>query len=369
LNNSDLTETVILEKLAGTFEQGKSEEALRAAAEADAKKKGTATGTSPKPPRKAEAEEFKSPLSDEEGAIPILQDLFKPSTPTNWVAFGYEAGGKKNDVLLLGKGEGALSQLDSIFDDKAVVYAILGIAVGEGEYATTKFLFICWVGPAVKPLQRARSSQHRVSLYNFVNKYVSLAGEVSAQTKEELTEKKLIEKLSSSRQEAEDSKALANAPTTKATAAKGKEEFKLHNEEEALENIKAVRDDSNTKNWVVFGNSEAAKDALSVLGSGSGGLSELRKYFKDSEIVYALLSVVLEEKESGEDYKTTKYVFISWVGPDSKPLVKARSSQIRLALYNFLKKSVAVSAEIQALGEHDISDEIIFQKIAGSRNL
>jgi len=255
-----------------------------------------------------------------------------------------------------------------------VVYAIVGIiSPFEGEYSLTKFLFITWVGPSVKPLQRARSSQHRVSLYNFANKYVSLTGEVAAQTKEECSEKKLVEKLMASRQEVdaavEGSKPATGAQTRSAGGQKGKEQFEIFNEEEAANAIKAVRDDSNPNNWLVFGYSETNKDALSVLATGSGGLADMKKYFKDSDIVFALLSVVIEEKESGEDYKTTKFVFIPWVGPDCKPLIKARSSQLRLSLVTFLKKFVTVAAELQVLSSEEITQEIVLQKLAGSRNL
>jgi len=277
-------------------------------------------------------------------------------------------------VFLLEKGNGGLNELDRLFEPTVVVYAIVGIiSPFEGEYSLTKFLFITWVGPSVKPLQRARSSQHRVSLYNFANKYVSLTGEVAAQTKEECSEKKLVEKLMASRQEVdaavEGSKPATGAQTRSAGGQKGKEQFEIFNEEEAANAIKAVRDDSNPNNWLVFGYSETNKDALSVLATGSGGLADMKKYFKDSDIVFALLSVVIEEKESGEDYKTTKFVFIPWVGPDCKPLIKARSSQLRLSLVTFLKKFVTVAAELQVLSSEEITQEIVLQKLAGSRNL
>jgi hypothetical protein len=361
LNREDLTEVHLLEKLAGTFSQGLTEEQLRAAAEADAKKK-LGTGQV----KKAADESFKSPLADEEGVIPILKDIFNPATPTNWIAFGYVVG-NKNDVSLLGQGVGGVSELEKLFDDKDVVYSILGVVTpGEGEYSLTKFIFITWVGPQVKPLQKARSSQHRVSLYNFCNKYVSLTGEVSAQTKDDHTEKKLLEKLLSTRQDVEEK--AAKSPQPQARKAKEQSKFEISNEEEAAKSIKNVRDDSSPNDWLVFGYAEGAKDALSVLGTGTGGLEEMRKFFKDSEIVFGLLSVVIEEKEAGEDYKTKKFTFISWVGPDSKPLVKAKSSQVRLALMNYLKKSVSISAELQAVGHADISQEIVLQKLAGSRN-
>src|SRR5262249_509172 len=95
--------------------------------------------------------------------------------------------------------------------------------------------------PFQKTLPRARSSQHRVALYNFsrvrdlgslvtisktkkknkqqsAQKFVSLSGEISAQTPEDCTEKKLLEKLLASRQldEATEASTKSAGPSGKA---------------------------------------------------------------------------------------------------------------------------------------------------------
>jgi len=161
----------------------------------------------------------------------------------------------------------------------------------------------------------------------------------------------------------------AAGPQSRGAPAKAKEEFKLHNEEEAVVAIKSLREESSPNTWVVFGHTEASKDTLSVLGTGGGNVEELHKFFKDSDIVYALVSVMVIEEAGKDEYKTKKFVFISWVGSEVKPLVKARSSQIRLSLYNYLKKLVSVSAELQVLSLSEISHELILQKLAGTRVL
>ncbi len=74
-----------------------------------------------------------------------------------------------------------------------------------------------------------------------------------------------------------------------------------------------------------------------MIGSGTGGYSELEGLLKDEEIVYGVLGVVVNDEDGGSDYSTTKYIFISWVGPKVKPLTKARSSQVRVGLYKHAK--------------------------------
>jgi len=273
-------------------------------------------------------------------------------------------------VIFLGKGSGGHAELEKLFEEKSVVYSVLGIAApGEGDYTVTRYLFLTWVGPSVKTMLKARSSQHRVSLYNFINKYVNLTGEVSAQTKEEITEKKVLEKLWASRQESAQPFAQSGSAATvspvpgRGGTAKAKEQFEIHNETELVSTIGELRDDSKPTKWIVFGQNETSKDAITILGTGSGNVEELRDHFKDSDIAYALLSILIEEKDAGDEYKTNKVIFISWVGPDAKPMVKARSSQTRLALYTYVKKYITVSGEYQALSSTDLSTESIIQKV------
>jgi len=86
-----------------------------------------------------------------------------------------------------------------------VIYAIIGVREPEKTegYATLKFVFVTYVGAQVKPLHKARSSQHRVALYNHAKKFVQLAAELQALSKEEVTEEALQAKIVGSRVKAE----------------------------------------------------------------------------------------------------------------------------------------------------------------------
>lgn len=102
---------------------------------------------------------------------------------------------------------------------------------------------------------------------------------------------------------------------------------------------------------------------MKVIGSGSGGYGELEHFFTDDEIVYGVLGLEVADEDGGSEYKTTKYVFISWVGPKVKPMTKARSSQVRVAIYKYAKNFLQLAAEIQALERSEISENIIKQKL------
>lgn len=72
-------------------------------------------------------------------------------------------------MVFLSKGNGGLDEIDHLLTPDSVVYIIFGHVAEDAEYSVIKFIFITWVGPKVKPMHKARSSQHRVSLYNFTN--------------------------------------------------------------------------------------------------------------------------------------------------------------------------------------------------------
>jgi hypothetical protein len=159
------------------------------------------------------------------------------------------------------------------------------------------------------------------------------------------------------------------------------------NADEANGLLADVRNDGTPTNWVLFGHEGKS---LKVLGSGSGGYAELEGFFQDEEIVYGVLGLEVADEDGGSEYKTTKYIFISWVGPKVKPLTKARSSQVRVALYKHAKvllttrtaphatrhapsltppfyqntqNHLQLAAEIQALERSEISEELIKQKL------
>jgi len=136
---------------------------------------------------------------DEEGVNKGLEDVRNDSSDTNWIMFGHIKEGSQQ-IQVLGKGGNGLEEMDQFFKDESVVYGVLGQRVqdtGEGDYSTTKYIFISWVGPKVKPLAKARSSQTRVALYNHAKKFLQLAGELQALEKTDVTLENVISKLKS----------------------------------------------------------------------------------------------------------------------------------------------------------------------------
>lgn len=321
---------------------------------------------------------------------------------TQWVLFGYE-GAK---VKLVATGAGNLFDVAPLLSDAEIQYMVLTIEVkdqGEAElFSTSKTIFITWVGTECKPMAKARSSQHRLPLYNYVLKHLQLGAELQVLEPEYLTEANILAKLRGTHVEHDATLPAASSsssggsgsqPSTPEAARrscsspqttnrhvmkssslsaqqyatyKGASdvltEVDFADPEEAHARLEDVRRDGTATNWLVFGH-EGSKNTLTVLGSGGGGWDETVGFFVDDAIVYCVLGVEVADEAGGSEYKTTKYVFISWVGPNVKPLAKARSSQVRVALYKHTKLFMQLAGEIQLLDRADLSETTIKQKL------
>jgi len=329
--------------------------------------------------------------SDEEEVKTALEAVRRQEY--GWVLLGYDS---EERVQLSDKGQGGLSDFHSLLLPSAVQYVVLGQTVpdqdeGAGFVNHTKYIFITWVGTQCKPMQKASSSQHRRPLYQYVLKYLQLGAELQVLEPSELSESVVLEKLRGTRVE----KDAAPAPSTsssdqvfrststdRVSQAPGlrkpistpgiattasfsntavKTEVNFESEEEANAALQDLRNDSTDTNWVLFGHT-ANNKAIRLMEKGADGLDGLLPFFIDDQVVYAILRQVVSEGE----YSTNKFIFISWVGPAVKPMVKARSSQTRVALYKHAKNFLQLHAELQVLDKQEISEKIVLDKLCST---
>lgn len=69
------------------------------------------------------------------------------------------------------------------------------------------------------------------------------------------------------------------------------------------------------------------------VGSGAGGLDELKALLQDDQVQYGYLRVTSGDSES----KRAKFVFISWVGEKVGPLKRAKVSVHKANIKNFVQ--------------------------------
>jgi len=88
-------------------------------------------------------------------------------------------------------------------------------------------------------------------------------------------------------------------------------------EERAKQAFSEVRSNDHPANWLLFTYSDTVKNSLDFVGSGNGGVEELKTHLNDSKTSYGLVRVT----DKIDNSVTVKFVLIVWVG-EKVPFVK-----------------------------------------------
>jgi len=108
--------------------------------------------------------------------------------------------------------------------------------------------------------------------------------------------------------------------------------------------LKAVRDDKQDTNWVL--GSYQGKSTISLVGSGSGGVSELSTKLEDDNIDFGIVRV----SETIDKSKTTKFVYIYWV-PESVKIMKKAEASARKGIIDGVFAPYHVDLTVQSKDE------------------
>lgn len=124
----------------------------------------------------------------------------------------------------------------------------------------------------------------------------------------------------------------------------------------------SVTRDGSPDNWFLIAPKAGSRSDLEVVGTGSGGLEELKNHLDDSRIQFGIIKVFgVDEKETTTS-RRAKYVFITYIGERVSVLVKARVSvqkgQITPSFHG-------VQAYLDFSGKDEVTQEVIGQKLAG----
>jgi len=114
-----------------------------------------------------------------------------------------------------------------------------------------------------------------------------------------------------------------------------------------------VRSDKEETNWLLISYAAATGDALTLSGTGSGGITELAEKLDDSQAQYAYVRV---EYANDTESKRVKFALIVWIGESTKVMRKAKvsiqSGEVKRVLNHH---SISVDArDKRDLDENDI---------------
>ncbi|KAJ3388495.1 hypothetical protein HDU92_001454 [Lobulomyces angularis] len=132
---------------------------------------------------------------------------------------------------------------------------------------------------------------------------------------------------------------------------------------EAQNSYEDVRDDKSATNWLLLGYSDDKKDELNLVGSGSGGLEELKSHLKPDQANFGYLRVTIGNDELSQ---RAKFVLVSWCGSEVKVMRKAKLSVHISDVKNVLK---AFAVEIAASDMDDLDSkkvDLLVKKAMGA---
>lgn len=110
---------------------------------------------------------------------------------------------------------------------------------------------------------------------------------------------------------------------------------------------KQLTDDKDATNWILLG---FPKKTLDVVGSGSGGLSELVGKFDDAEVMFAAFKVLGVDDKAAVTSSRSKYIGVTFVGGNVSGMKKSRTLSSKEEI-NMLFQGCAASMQISAADE------------------
>lgn len=294
--------------------------------------------------------ELKFPNRDAVDAA--LAEVRNANSDTDWASFTYEGNNTGAATIVLeAKGGGGLAALSAALQNDHISYALLRVIDVIDDHPTIKFVYITWIGPAVKFMQKAKITPHKGSATAFIGQaHVSLTAENLSEMTEEIVMNKVRDASGSNdRTLSGDGQRAAPAPskpvekptfttpkpvsapkpasspaaaspppkptTTSGGSSSSPRKFDAGQKKNDVvlpsskDGINAVRSDSDPADWCLYGY-EGTSNNLALVASGSGGVGELKDHLQDDRILYGLLRVI----DYYDTTANTKFVYIVWVG-------------------------------------------------------
>jgi len=120
--------------------------------------------------------------------------------------------------------------------------------------------------------------------------------------------------------------------------------------------LKDLRSNTPT-NWILFTYSETAKNTLDFVGSGTGGVEELKTHLVDSKMFYGMVRVI----DQIDNSSTVKFVFIIWCGTKVPFVQKGKMTTHKGSITSLMGQ---YHTDINCSDLSEISEQIIMKKVS-----
>lgn len=246
--------------------------------------------------------------------------------------------------------------------DSIVAYGLVRVVDVVDSIPTTRFIYLTWIGQGVSGITNARIGVNKTSITEIIGHY---SVEYLASSLNEITEEEIIGKLqdaSGSRVRVLETKTSSNKGPSKPTGGVysivPKEQeggLKVVDDQNAKSLIQKIRHKEGGLNWVALGYS--SRDELSVSGSGTGGLEELKGHLQENQVAYAFFAV----EHSIDSTEMRRFIYLRWVPEYISPLLKGRLTTHRGFAEDYFRP---FHININASDSTEITSDIVNEKIS-----
>jgi hypothetical protein len=257
-----------------------------------------------------------------------IADVRNDNTETDWALVKSDAG----QIELVDVGTGGVEELSTKLTPDGVYYGIVRIMQQIDNSITTKFAFVHYIGEQVRPTAKAKISTHKGTVSKIFQPYhVELVtSDIGELTTDNLWG--LITAASGTKSNVLDKQgapaSTPKAPTTKVSAVRSPVStgtgggLEFNNVDELRGYLQDVRNDQTPTNWLLLTYAANSKNALELVGTGTGGADELAQHLEDSKVYYG----IVRAEEVIDQSVTVKFAFVHYLGDRTPPLLKARVS-------------------------------------------
>ena len=265
------------------------------------------------------------------GAREAIKEVRQDGSGTDWVLCGYDAS---NAVSLQAKGGGGLAELQRHLDEKQIQYGYVRLADVVDGHATTKFVFLVFLGAGVKTVAKARVTTHRGAVKDFFGQaHVTVDAATVEEASEEAVMQKVTDASGTSVRVLKDETAGNREQGDRKVVGLGKKSagpLEIRGREEAQAALQRVR--SGEAGWALLAYESADSNAVALAGSGAGGAEELAAHLTRDNVALGLVRAALQV----DGNEVTRFVLVSHLGADVPGLLKAQKVHCHVCFVSLL---------------------------------
>jgi len=289
----------------------------------------------------------------------------------DWILLTYE-GKDLTKIKELGEGNGGINELVSHLKDDIVSYGLLRVVDVVDSIPTTRFAYITWIGDLVPGVTKGRIGTNKSLITEIIGHYNI---EVIASQKNELSTENIMRRIQdvsgSSKREVDvipttpiikGSMISKPSSTTPSSFSSSSSSSPITSNQSLtfidIENLKQVqknvRSNSQSNDWMLITYSN--KTELSLSGTGSGGLEELKSHLENDKVFYGILRV----QDSIDQSSFYRFIFINFVGNGVSPLTKGRIVSHKGSVNGFFEP---FHSFLNLSDENELTSQLVQEKI------